>query len=407
MQTIHRAAILIGLLTVSLFPQLGLGDAATKAQRMYSRLTGRTIDIASAEFGQMVSHIEQGNLMQAARIATQNDDFINYAVKNFAAPMSNRNQSRTVTFNDFIATIMGIVRDDRNMQEALTGNYVYRIDPSTGVPSANSDFVDSNNHYSQAEIRRINYAPNLVVRTQIVTAENAPTVRPLPEAAGVLTSRQWAMEFIDAGTNRRFVEYLFKGFLCTSLDETRTAGLPDHWVRRDVDRAPGGRSATYVNTCVTCHAFMDALTGATARFEYNGGGLRYTPFWDPNNGQARQSPPGVARKFNQNGDVFPAGSFVTTDRWENMLDSPSHQRFFGWPSQTTGNGIQSLGAMVANSRRFAQCMSKRVFEEVCMRPAQTSEQSYIDELTDQFVNGNYKLRPVFEKAATYTICSGN
>ena len=45
-------------------------------------------------------------------------NFYNVTLKNFAAPWTNRDQSVFVPLNDYIATVIGMIRDDRAFQHS-------------------------------------------------------------------------------------------------------------------------------------------------------------------------------------------------------------------------------------------------------------------------------------------------
>src|SRR5262249_23644698 len=87
--------------------------------------------------------------------------------------------------------------------------------------------------------------------------------------AGILTAPDFAIKHYSAGTNRRPIKFLMQNFLCRSLEQLMDTSLPDTWVRRDVDRSPGGDSRTYKQQCIACHSGIDAITGAFAYYDIN------------------------------------------------------------------------------------------------------------------------------------------
>ncbi|MDH3812058.1 MAG: hypothetical protein OEU60_10175, partial [Gammaproteobacteria bacterium] len=55
----------------------------------------------------------------AAYIAMENSSFYNVTLKNFAAPWTNRDGSVFVPLNDYVATVIGMIRDDADFREVL------------------------------------------------------------------------------------------------------------------------------------------------------------------------------------------------------------------------------------------------------------------------------------------------
>ena len=49
-------------------------------------------------------------------------------LKNFASPWTNRDQSVFVPLNDYSATVIGIIRDERDFREILSGDILYDAD---------------------------------------------------------------------------------------------------------------------------------------------------------------------------------------------------------------------------------------------------------------------------------------
>ena len=61
----------------------------------------------------------------AAYIAMDNQYFYNVTLKNFASPWTNRDQSVFVPLNDYVATVIGMVRDDVDFSTLLSANLTY------------------------------------------------------------------------------------------------------------------------------------------------------------------------------------------------------------------------------------------------------------------------------------------
>jgi hypothetical protein len=65
------------------------------------------------------------DLVTAALIATNDPAFYNDTIRNMAAPWTNRDQSVFVPLNDYIATVVGMVRDNVPFNTLLSADLVY------------------------------------------------------------------------------------------------------------------------------------------------------------------------------------------------------------------------------------------------------------------------------------------
>ena len=86
--------------------------------------------------------------------------------------------------------------------------------------------------------------------------------------------------------------------------------------------------------------------------------------------------------------------------WRNGVNAA-----LGWNDAQPGSGFgpQTLGYEVTHSRAFAECQVQKVFEHVCFRPPQTSDDA--DEIraiaTTFETNSVYDMRQVFADVAVY------
>lgn len=353
-------------------------QASTKARKLFERLTGVPLGVNDPRLTQMSTLISQGKDLEAAKIATQDPAFYNDTVRQWAAPMSNKDQTAFVSLNDFIAMIIGVARDQTDARELLSGNFTYYVRNVSPAPSP-----DNNTHYERAEASQIDLYSNLV--------RSSPQDARIPEAAGVLTSRAWADAHLKMGTNRRAIQYSMMVFLCRPIESLMDFTIPDNWVRRDVDRKPGGAFKTYQTRCVGCHAGMDALGGAYARFDFSGTRLVYG------------APPYVATKMNQNKSTFPPGNVVVDDSWENLWIRNSTNQL---ESPGVKTGIRAYGEFLSNTEMFRSCMAQTVYTEVCRRKPEAADAKAIEELAKKFQNSGHKLKALFEEVAVLPSCSG-
>lgn len=349
-----------------------------QARRMHNRLTG--VPPATTVENQMVTLIQGGNAQGAAELAMQNPRFYDFVLKNWFKSWTNEDETNRVPLNDYVATAVGIIRDDIGFNQVLYGDHLY-VSNANGAPAYS---INNNDHYEYLEENRVSLATTLMRVDQSTTTGIA-------ETAGVMTTRASAMAFLDAGTNRALTRFTFMNFLCRDFEALHDINTPDVWVRRDVDRAPGGDSRTYRNKCVGCHAGQDALGGAFAYFDWDEDHIVYT-----NNS--------VQEKINRN-VLFSDGHTVSDDSWQNLWASGQNAAM-GWRGIQSGSGPSSFGRMLTSSKAFSQCMAQRTFKLVCLKEAQSATDiAAVANLADDFEEGNtYSMRELIAK--TSTLCMG-
>ncbi len=344
------------------------------AAELFQRLTGAPLLNNDPRLSSMRAHIAAGQWGDAARTASEDDRFFHTTLRNFSSALSNRKESPFVPFSDFDALILGVVRDDTDARELLTGNYRYQADATLGLPTPT---LSSPKHYRNLEAQGINLRESLVKRT--------PQWDEVGDAAGLLTTYQWASEHFLAGTNRRSTEFAFREFLCAPIKKWRDFGQPDFRIRRDVPRTPSGSAETFQTECRSCHALLDGMSGAFANFDFQDGSLRWGRSW-------------IAPKMNQNRTVYPKGYPVTDSSWINLA-TEHHNQDFGWRTSVEGYGVNTFGRMLAESKGFSRCMTSRVFFTVCR--GETPDSKFIETLAEDFETKGYLLRSLFERVAIH------
>ena len=95
-----------------------------QAKRIHDRLAG--VPPSASVLTQMEALIP-GNPQAAAYMAMDDASFYNVTLKNFAAPWTNRDQSVFVPLNDYIATVIGMVRDDVAFNTLLSADLLYML----------------------------------------------------------------------------------------------------------------------------------------------------------------------------------------------------------------------------------------------------------------------------------------
>nr|BFD66332.1 hypothetical protein HAGR004_13540 [Bdellovibrio sp. HAGR004] len=128
-------------------------------------------------------------------------------------------------------------------------------------------------------------------------------------------------------------------------------------------------------------------------------------------GQLRQFPrnnfdsaTGVAVKMNKGS--YPYGFVVNSDNFVNNATLGSKSSFFGWrgPASAGGSGVKDFGRMLSDSRRFSQCMAKRVYESVCLKKLEATQYSTLVRLGDRFEAVGYNLKNLYAEVALDPVC---
>lgn len=380
--------------------------AREQAKRIHDRLAGvpptNTVidtmaacisgDDATCTAGGGDTSVSTDGFIVAAYLAMENPAFSNVTLKNFATPWTNEEQTVFAPLNDFTATIIGFIRDDRPFNAILSDDLVYTY---VGSDSRISAYSMSNNiQYEDMEEFGIDLSSsaNLDARTQ----SGMPGGIPAFATAGVTTTRAAAQSFFIDGTNRAMFRYTFMNQLCTDLEPIKDVTRTPDRIRQDVTRSPGGDSRIFNQECLGCHAGMDGMMGAFAYYEY-----------DKVNGRLIYTDGVVQPKALINPDNFESGFVTTDDSWINYWRTGINGNL-GWsgnnladPQPSTGNGAKSLGLELANTDAFASCQVKKVFRTVCFREPSNAELSSI---STAFKSG-YRMKQVFAGAAS--ACKGN
>lgn len=377
------------------------------AKKLWERLNGIRIHIDSPILKDIESKLNAGDKLGAADIATNGQGFINVIVKQFAAQMSSREETIRAPLSDFVATIMGITRDNLDSRLMLNGNFIYIANPEKVIVpnSIANDILGSNNHYS--DLDQLNFdISQLIIRqdNQQILSNNSKgdgvttNVENHPDPSGVLTSRAWMVAHASAGTNRRLVEYSLKEFLCLPMSSIADTQASDSRIGQDVDRNPGGKNETFLTTCKGCHTVMDGFRGAFSKFDMTSDGKPFYKISD------------VQSKMNKNSHVYPNGFKTTDDSWINYALRPNNMGLMGWKGDgiERGRGVNSFGTALSNSERFSLCMSQRVMEIVCRRNVRNQDlTSWLKTLSIEFEQDKYNLRKLFQKVAIHTQCLGD
>jgi hypothetical protein len=361
-----------------------------QAKRIYDRIAG--VPPTEATLDTMEGMVASGNAIGAANIATQAPSFYNVTLKNMAVPWTNRDQTVFAPLNDYVATFIGMVRDDVNFSTALSADLTYTVNGSTPAASATS-----NAHYENAESNNLNLFTALTPTTQSSIQGIPPTA-----TAGFITSRAASEAFFIDGTNRAMFRFTMMNHMCRDMEQVHDTSLPPDRIRQDVSRSPGGDSRLFLNNCIGCHSGMDPFAQAFAFYDFDNGTAEA-----PGTMSLVYTPGVVHSKYFNNNTNFPPGFITPDDAWENRW-RVGQNSLLGWSESRPGrgNGAKSMGDELANSDAFAQCQVEKVFKVVCFRaPGNAADRLEVDNMTDRFKANGYRLKQVFAETAVH--CMGD
>lgn len=264
------------------------------------------------------------------------------------------------------------------LDQAYFDNALYV--PSLDRVIATNRIKESNRHYQSLEKLGVDLSNRNIFQK---TTQLEKLHRSNAAIAGLLSTRAFGKAYYSAGTNRAALAFSMKYFFCKDMEELNDTTIPDFRNRRDVDRSPGGNSSIYKNRCVGCHGGMDALAGAFAYYDWNGG-VTYEPGI-------------VVSKMNHN-VIFPDGYVTSDNSWLNLWDQGQNASL-GWGSPRNGYGAKSLGQLISTSDAFPKCMSEQVFKKVCFREPDNGDLTLINNNAEYFKNTNFNMKRLFIKTA--------
>jgi hypothetical protein len=369
-----------------------------QAKRIHDRIAG--VPPTEAVLDQMEALVTAGDPLGAALIATQNPSFYNVTLKNMAVPWTNRDQTVFAPLNDYVATFIGMVRDNIPFNTALSADLTYTVSGATPAASASS-----NAHYENAESSNINLFTALTQASQ-----SSIQGIPATATAGFMTSRAASEAFFVDGTNRAMFRFTMMNHMCRDMEQVHDTSLPPDRIRQDVSRSPGGDSRIFLNNCIGCHSGMDPFAQAFAYYDFDNGTAEA-----PGTMRLVYDTTEVHSKYFNNNTNFAPGFVTPDDAWENRWRRG--QNFvLGWGATPgSGNGAKTMGEELANSDAFAKCQVEKVFKAVCFRAPgavddplapnkAAQDHAAVLQLTNNFKTNGYRLKQVFAETAVY--CMG-
>jgi hypothetical protein len=398
----RRAAVAGALLLAALAASPAHAGPNEQARRIYERIAG--VPPSPQELQSMVTALapcggsctadpNSAPLQAAAQVATSAPAFYSVTLKNMVIPWTNRDQTVFAPFNDYAATVIGMVRDDVPFNTALSADILYVVNGVSPAPSA-TDNDPTHDHYGTAEANGVDLMANLKQTTQ-----SAVYGTPTAATAGLLTTHGAESSFFINGTNRAMFRYTMINHFCHDMETLMDTTRPTDRVRQDVARSPGGDSRIFLNNCAGCHSGMDPMAQAFAYYNFNG-----TPVGDGINTGAMVYTPGqVQPKYLINANNFVFGFVTPDDSWSNRWRAGVNASL-GWDTSLpgSGNGAKSLGVELESSDAFAQCQVVKVFTAVCFRaPNSAADMATVQTIKANFTSptGKYRLKQVFQQAA--------
>jgi len=365
-------------------------ESRRQAKEMYDRLVGTppTQALLNDLEGRVFADPIAAGMFILDKNAAHSSQFYTTTLKNFATPWTNRDQTVFAPLNDYVATVIGMVRDDVDFRTVLSADLVYI---GQGISPAYA--TTNNDHYVAMESNNADLRVVLQPTTQSSLNGLPPNA-----TAGIITSRAAAEAFFIDGTNRAMFRFTLLNHLCHDMEQVHDTTRPPDRIRQDVTRSPGGDSSLFLNNCIGCHSGMDPMAQAFAYYDFDETQSKLV-FTD---GQ-------VQPKYLINSDNFKSGYITTDDHWENRWRLPGKNTVLGWAGQDgtirSGNGAKTLGEELANSDAFAECQATKVFKTVCFRsPSDQADRDQVTSSANGFKSGG-NLKRVFAETAAY--CAGN
>jgi hypothetical protein len=399
----RRAALAAVALLAAQLATPAFAGPNEQVKRIYERIAG--VPPAASDVTYLQTNCISGgtaNLTCAAQYATSAATFYSVTLKNWVIPWTNRDQTVFAPFNDYAATVIGMVRDDVPFNTLLSADLLYTVNVSKDPNAASMQALpapsnSNNNHYANAETEGANLMTDLVATTQSGTYGT-----PTGATAGVLTSYAAEAAFFINGTNRAMFRFTMINHFCNDMPTLMDTTRPSDRIRQDVARSPGGDSRLFLNNCVGCHSGMDPMVQAFAYYNFNG-----TLGTTMNTGTMQYTQGMVQPKYLINFNNFIYGFVTPDDSWSNRWRTGPNAAL-GWSPTLpgSGNGAKSLGTELESSTTFAQCQVAKVFQAVCFRaPASAADLSTVASMTSSFTSNGYKLKAMFQQAAV--ACPGS
>lgn len=383
-----KRAIIISL--AAMIPNLATATPRDQAKKIYESLAG--IPPSAQVLDQLEALVKADKLDEVTALAMDQENFLRITVKQMASAWTNVQKNIDVPLNDYSATVIGIVRDGKSSKDLVSGDVIYvgestPASKDTGLPANQRIGVyqpQNNTHYTNFENGPFSFKTELVEKSQVAITKLGAPAGPAV-SSGVLTLRAFGEAYYSAGTNRRSWEAVVMTFFGKNMRDMHDLTLPGGFIRRDVDRSPGGEETKFRAECLGCHAWMDPMTKAFAHIDFVGAIMIYNAATIP-------------AKMNRNQDTYPEGYEVKDDHWVAQMHLGTNA-YMGFKGPYEGVGIESFGKFIADADQFPKGLAYHVFKSVCNHAPMGADQPIIDKMASNHVAGGYKMKSLFSDAA--------
>lgn len=378
-----RSILLIIAILLSSLQGFAIDVAATAtALRMKNSITGGLMSNDDPVFAQMVTLVQNGNLVGAAQLAANSRYFANYLGRRLALQMqSPALDGAGITDSDatafIIAHFIGAGGQPPRLSTIWSENATYKVITADGVQRNAADLN----------------------ATQLVTIDWGSMVRlggqldangiyiPVKHVGGYTTlsdrnnDNSFAQFGATAGTNLRMIEGIWEISTGLQLMDVASEAATTQQVPRFVPEFdPNFFHGQGQPACISCHgggmASLDHGYATVANiFDFTGNGFTYIANPTTNTMKSLGSDPGQrARNLTCNltrtptpvcnpesPDVDPNQGWDVAKVWQKSGVLTA----MGWKGQTSGYGLQSLGYTIAQSWIVYQFFTQRVIAEIC------------------------------------------
>ncbi len=232
-----------------------------------------------------------------------------------AVPWTNRDQTVFAPLNDYVATFIGMVRDDVAFNTALSADLTYTV---SGVDAGR--FGDQ----QRALRERRDQRPQPLRRADADHAVvGARASRPRPPRASSPRAPPRKRSSSTAPTARCSASRMMN-HMCRDMEQVHDTSLPPDRIRQDVSRSPGGDSRIFLNNCIGCHSGMDPFAQAFAYYDFDNGSAEA-----PGTMRLVYNSAAVHPKYFNNDTNFAPGFITPDDAWENRWRKGQNS-LLGW-----------------------------------------------------------------------------
>lgn len=357
-----------------------VADAYQRANDLHLKILSQPLTPKNPLYSKLTDLVRVGKEVDAIQLLFSQPAFLHTTVRAWAVRYYSAEKETRHPLNDGLAMLVGMVKDNRDFRETLTGDFTYGAIPRFGLDRPS---VQSNEVFDRID------SSVLKLGQSIQRIEPQWNVASFTESAGLMTSRSWAERYYEAGTNRRAVVGAFDVFMCTPVESWKTPFLPTNRIRRDIPRDPSGDARIFQQECRSCHAAMDGLAGAFAHLDFQNQSIVFS----------RE----VRPKYNNLPDVYPEGYITTDDSWVNYL-TVRESLEFGWRGQAAGAGVNQFAQMIAQAEAFSKCTVVRSLKYFCGRDFHMKS-SVVKTLAQEFENQDqYRIRDLFKRVLLSEEC---